>query len=88
MTHKVGTKRVNAWGLFDMQGNVWEWCQDWYGLYLQGSVTDPIGATDGTKRVLRGNCWLGPAAETRLTGRIANAPSLRTNVIGFRLVRQ
>jgi len=56
-TRAVGQKKPNAWGLHDMHGNVWEWCQDWDGDYPNGSVTDPDGPASGTKRMLRGSCW-------------------------------
>jgi formylglycine-generating enzyme required for sulfatase activity len=56
-TASVGSYQANAWGLYDMHGNVWEWCSDWYGDYLVGSVTDPTRANNGSYRALRGGSW-------------------------------
>jgi formylglycine-generating enzyme required for sulfatase activity len=56
-TSEVGKYPANAWGLKDMHGNVWEWCNDWYGDYPAGAVTDPTGTTQGSYRVIRGGCW-------------------------------
>jgi len=62
-THPVGEKKPNGWGLYDMHGNVWEWCQDWWkdGYYKESPVDDPTGATVGSLRVVRGGCWGLPA---------------------------
>jgi formylglycine-generating enzyme required for sulfatase activity len=60
-THPIGQKQANAWGLYDMHGNVWEWCEDWYDSYPSGTVTDPTGAASGSYRVIRGSCWFGPS---------------------------
>ena len=56
-TQPVATKLANAYGLYDMTGNVWQWCNDWYGAYTAGAATDPTGASTGTCRVLRGGSW-------------------------------
>jgi formylglycine-generating enzyme required for sulfatase activity len=82
----VASFRPNAWGLYDMQGNVWEWCQDWYGDYSWGMVTDPQGAPKGTCRVLRGGSWSSNAGGCRPANRNRISPCLRYNSFGFRLV--
>ena len=64
-THPVGTKRPNAWGLYDMHGNVSEWCSDWHSNYSGGAATDPTGPSLGSKRVNRGGCWLSNAVACR-----------------------
>jgi formylglycine-generating enzyme required for sulfatase activity len=86
-THPVGEKKPNAWGLYDMHGNVWEWCQDRYGDYPSGSATDPTGATSDLYRVLRGGCWLYFARGCRSAFRNGYAPGVRYDSLGFRVLR-
>jgi formylglycine-generating enzyme required for sulfatase activity len=83
--HPVGGKQPNALGLFDMHGNVWEWCQGMYGAYPSGSVTDPRGATSGSDRVLRGGGWINHAELCPLADRRRGEPSGRSNFSGFRV---
>lgn len=84
-THPVAQKKPNAWGLYDMQGNVWEWCWDWYGLLLPGG-SDPVGPSSGTHRVFRGGSWINERSSGRATSRSYYAPDSRHNSIGFRCV--
>jgi formylglycine-generating enzyme required for sulfatase activity len=81
----VGGYPTNAFGLYDMHGNLWEWCNDWYGLY-GGTVTDPIGAGAGSYRVMRGGGWYSIALYCRSAIRNDNYPHSSTN-LGFRPVR-
>ncbi len=85
--HPVGQKTPNAWGLYDMIGNVWEWCGDWYDKdYPSGSVTDPTGPVKGSRRVLRGGSWDYFARICRSAYRRRITPALRSRFNGFRLV--
>jgi formylglycine-generating enzyme required for sulfatase activity len=86
-TTAVGSFSPNAWGLYDMHGNVWEWCWDWYGDYSSGSQTDPVGAVTGTYRVLRGGGWGDDCQLLRSALRLNDYPSNRFSYLGFRLVR-
>ena len=84
-THAVGTKLPNELGIYDMSGNVWEWCNDWYDNYNSSSQINPIGALSGSYRVIRGGCWIYDACRTRVSLRYYNSPDLRYSNLGFRL---
>jgi len=83
----VAQKKPNAWGLYDMHGNVWEWCQDWYGDYPTGLVVDPTGVVSGSQRVMRGGCYEDKIKWCRSASRYKQKPTQRIIDTGFRLVR-
>jgi formylglycine-generating enzyme required for sulfatase activity len=81
----VAQKQPNAWGLYDMEGDIWEWCRDWYGPYRGGSLTDPGGPATGTDRVNRGGSFGSGAGDERSTNRAKNPPAEASAYRGFRL---
>ncbi len=85
--HPVGTKQPNAWGLYDMHGNVYEWCADWYGAYEDRVMTDPKGASAGAYRVMRGGCCIFPDYLCRSSERRFRDPLRADYYLGFRPVR-
>jgi len=84
-TNRAGEKSANIWDLYDMHGNVWEWCYDWYGKYPTGRAMDPAGPSSGSSRVLRGGSWGSNAQECRSAYRNFSTPGFRFTSLGFRL---
>ena len=84
-TSPVGQRKPNAWGIHDMHGNIWEWCQDWYETYASNPATDPSGPGEGSYRVYRGGGWGDPAEFCRSAVRGFYVPAFRFDGLGFRL---
>ena len=82
----VGSYPPNAWGLYDLHGNLWEWCRDWYDDYPTGSVSDPQGPASGLQRVVRGGDWSGYGSDCRSAARAVSYPPQKSILVGFRVV--
>ncbi|HEV8283078.1 MAG TPA: formylglycine-generating enzyme family protein [Chitinophagaceae bacterium] len=81
----VGSFAANDFGLYDMTGNVWEWCSDWYGEYNVSNDVNPVGVLNGTKKVIRGGGWLGSPDASRVADRYSDTPDHRGHSMGFRV---
>jgi formylglycine-generating enzyme required for sulfatase activity len=86
-THHVGTKSPNGLGIYDMSGNLWEWCWDWYSYYSSSPSNNPTGPASGSYRLLRGGYWYNNATNCRVANRYDYDPYLSLNFFGFRLCR-
>jgi formylglycine-generating enzyme required for sulfatase activity len=86
--HPVGSKIANEIGIFDMSGNVWEWCSDWYGQYSAVVQSDPHGPASGTSKVIRGGSWINDESICRVSLRSYTIPTGSGNGLGFRIVQE
>jgi len=88
ITHPVGSKDPNLAGLYDVLGNVWEWCNDYFSMYNCNNQVNPTGPEHGVPRVLRGGSWFTKAADMRVACRQRDLPQHKSRTIGFRIVRR